>query len=199
MGLNLSSKDNIDDVFDEIEAYIDKVNLIAVPRAINKVANQAQTAGLRKINDIYQIGPRTMEQYVYTTLASASDLTATINAKGAGFPLYLFSPRPTNKGVTVSIKGTRILILHAFIARMPSGHIGVFARGAYGARATHFEATGEAFGRFAFGKSRLPINELYTLSPPDAFDNPDVIKAMDDQVALQMPIVLAQEIKFATR
>lgn len=198
--IGLQSKDNIDQVFAELDEYADAIRLVAVPRAINKVADQAQVAGLRKISDIYGLSPRTMEKYVTTKVAIAGRFEATLSATGIGFPMYVFSPR-TIKGVGVSVlvKGKRIIIKRAFIATMPNGHVGIFARGAYGGKSAKFNPTGQAFGRFQYSRSRLAINELYTFSPADAFGNPEVVDAMDSRVAIQMPIVLAQEIKFATR
>jgi hypothetical protein len=45
----------------------------------------------------------------------------------------------------------------------------------------------------------LPINELYTVAPPDAFSNPEAVDAMNDRVAEQEPKVIAQEIRFAAK
>jgi len=63
--------------------------------------------------------------------------------------VYAFAARQTRAGVSVEInKGKRVLIRHAFIATMKSGHTGVFYR------------TGE------FGRNRNPklekIDEAYT-------------------------------------
>lgn len=201
MPAHLKATANIDAVFDDLATKFAIVHDIVLPRVINKVADQAQTAGLRKVNDIYKIGPRTMEQYVSTTVAITGKLEATITAKGKGFPLYLFDPRQTTKGASVSVKGNRFIIPGTFIAQMPNGHIGIFARGAYGGKGAGFKAgSGRSFGRFQFRSGRgLSINELYTLSPPDAFSNPDVVQAMQDRVDQQLPVVLQQEINFALR
>lgn len=194
--MRLSMKANEDEVFADIDRFTARVHAIAVPRALNRLIDQAQVAGLREINNVYKIGPRTMERYVTTKLATTTKLEASITARGKGFPLYAFSPRQTRNGVSVLIKGRRVIIPHAFIATMPNGHTGVFARGAYGGKGKRFKASGAAFGRFQFSRSRLSINELYTLSPPDALANADVTTAMEDRVAEQMPKVLAQEIRF---
>lgn len=199
MGASLKATANIDAVFDDLSSKFAAVRDVAIPRTINKVADQAQTAGLRKINDLYKIGPRTMEQYVANTIAIAGRLEATITVKGKGFPLYLFDPRQTKAGVSVSVKGRRFIIPGTFIATMPNGHTGIFARGAYGGKGANFRSAVRTFGRFSFGKGRLPINELYTLSPPDAFGNPEVVQAMQDRVDQQLPVVLQQEISFAVR
>lgn len=76
------------------------------------------------------------------------DLVWRLKFSGKPVPVINYgSPRQTRKGVTVSInKGKRVLIRHAFIATMRSGHEGVFKR---------------------TGKKRLPIRELYSSSVAD--------------------------------
>jgi hypothetical protein len=170
---------------------------VAVPRALAKLADQAETAGTRKAAEVYSMPVRTIANYwTVQPPTTADEFEASVNAKGAGFPLSAFSPRQTQKGVSVSVKGRRFLIPHAFIATMGSGHQGVFARGRYGGGGA-LVRTGESFGRFDFGKARLPINELYTFAPPDTLDNEEVRAAMEDRVQEQTPKVIAQELRFA--
>lgn len=195
--MRLSTSTNIDQVFADMDDYVRDAVQVAIPRALSKLADQAETAGLRKVNEIYRIGPRTFEQYVSVTpvRGAGTGFELSINTKGKGLPLYLFSPRQTKQGVTVSVKGRRFLIPHAFLARMKTGHIGVFARGAYGGRGAQ-RITGENFGKFVFGRSRLPINEFYTFSPPEAMSNAQVVDAMQARVDEQSGKVIAQEIRF---
>lgn len=196
--MQLSVRTNIDQVFADLDQWADGAER-AIPRAVNKLIAQAETAGLRKISEVYQIGPRTMEQYVTIKLTSTVELEASITAKGIGFPLSAFNPRQTNAGVSVSIKGRRVIVPHAFIATLRSGHVGVFARGAYAGKGRGFKPSGEAFGRFLFGKARLPINELFTFAPPDALANDEVIAAMEDRVNEQADNVVAHELSFAAK
>jgi hypothetical protein len=198
MGARMAVRTNADEVFADMDRFIDKARTVGIPRALNKLRDQAQVAGLRRISDIYGIGPRTMERYITTKLATASALEASITAKGKGFPLAMFQPRQVRQGVSVRIKQRRVIVPHAFMATMPNGHVGVFARGAYGGKGISI-FTGESFGRFQFGRRRLPINELYTLSPPDALNNPDVIEAMNDRVDEQAGAIIQREVAFATR
>lgn len=201
MAMGLKASHNLDEVLDAVDAWAGAAVEVAGPRTLNKLLDQAQVAGLRKISSIYQVGPRTMERYLTTKLASSGSLSATLVAKGAGFPLYLFSPRQVRGkkgGTRVRVKGRTFLIPHAFIARMRSGHVGVFARGAYGGKGKQ-DFTGERFGRFHFGKRRYSINELFTFGPPEALRNPEVTGAMNDRVEEQFGKVFEQEIRFATR
>lgn len=199
--MRISARANLPEVFAALDTWVADVTKVAAPRALNKLRDQAETAGLRKLASIYGIGPRTMEKYISTTIAKPGDSQCSIISRGRGFPLMLFNPRVVRGkggGVSVQVKsGKRFLIPHAFIATMKSGHQGVFARGSYGGKGDVVKAG--TFGRFVFGKRRVPISELFTLTPAGAFSNPDVTAAMTDRVAAQLPIVLAQEIRFATR
>lgn len=197
--MQLAVSTNIDQVFAQMDRFVEQAQAVAVPRALNRLQEQAQTAGLRTIARVYGVGPRTMERYLTVQLASVRDLAATMTVRGAGFPLYAFSPRQTKGGVSVKVKGRRVIVPHAFITRMRNGHVGVFARGAYGAKSRKLVPNGKTFGRFRFGRTRLPINELFTTTPPSAFSNDEVTDAMYVRVRDQASKVLAQEVRFATR
>ena len=172
----------------------------ASTRTANRLIEQAKTAGLREISKIYGLGPRTFEKYVQITLARDGENEATIRVRGRELPVYLFDPRQTKAGVTVRIKGRRILIPGAFLARMRSGHIGVFARGAYGGKGLNGRTSGRKFGRFVFLQGgRLPINEFYTFGPAEAFSNEDVVDTMQDRVFEQIDDVMRRELRFALR
>lgn len=204
--MRLSVRTNVDSVLGDLDAFVEGAKTLAVARAINALEGQASVAGFRKIAEIYDVGPRTTEKYASAQLATPAHLEATITVKGLSFPLAAFRPVPTKRGVSVKIKGRRVLFPHTFMATMPSGHVGVFARGAYGGKgATVLKATGR-IGRFVLGRGRrekrpnkwgsseLPINELFTFSPGDTFANPDVIAAMQDRIEEQAGKVLEREI-----
>lgn len=207
--MGLAVRHNLDECFGQLEQAFDDVSSIAMPRALNALRDQAQTAGLRKLADIYDIGPRTMDQYVSVTFATSTDLEAMISVKGRGFPLAVFKPTQTALGVAVTIKGKRVVIPHTFIAKTASGHVGVFARGAYGGNG--FGATTDSFGRFRFGRghrvkrnnkwgsTELPISELYSFGPVEAFSNNEVTTAMQDRVDEQAAAVISKNIKSAVR
>ena len=207
--MKLKVTTNIDAFFADLDRAFASVADVAVPRALNELRDQAETAGKRKAAEVYKLPVRALDKYTTLKLATAGDLAASITVRGPGFPLALFAPRQTRKGVSVSIKGRRIVIPHTFLATMPNGHTGVFARGAYAGKGARVLRETGRFGRFVFGRgvrvkrpnrwgsSELPISELFTLSPPDAFGNPEVTEAMQDRVEQQAAAVLARNIKFA--
>lgn len=203
--MKLSVKTNADQVLREIDSYVAGLKRAAT-RAVNELTDQAKTAGLREISRIYGIGPRAFERYVEVRIARGEETGASIVVRGKGLPLHIFGATPTKRGVTVKVKGRRFLIPHAFIQRMNSGHVGVFARGAYAGKGV-LRKSGDTFGRFVFGysrrrksdRSRFSINELYTFAPPDAFANEEVTKAMADRVDEQLGRVMKRAIAFEVR
>jgi hypothetical protein len=75
-------------------------------------------------------------------------------------PMFALSPRQTKRGVVVQVnKGKRITLSHAFIARMKSGHRGVFVR--YGEASRSPTQHGKGHARYR-GQKRQPIRELFT-------------------------------------
>ena len=194
--MRMTSRDNLAQVMQDIDRFASDIQAVAVPRALNALRDQAQTAGLREIAKVYEIGPRTMERYVSVKPATSGDAQTEITVKGRGFPLNVFKPVKTATGVSVSIKGRRITVPHSFVVKKFGGH--VFARGSYGGKYGG-QASGESFGQFQFGRSRLPISQLWSFAPPDCLANRAVQDAMDSRVEEQAVKVLAREIAAARR
>lgn len=195
--MRLKTRDNLPEVEADLDALRDRILSVAAPRAINTLQDQAQTAGFREIKQVYDIAPATMDKYTTVKLARAGELEASITVKGRGFPLSTFKPVQNRTGVAVTIKGKRVTIPHAFMVARFGQH--VFARGAYGGKGKGVRPTGETFGRFVFGRGRLPINELWTFSPPDCLANPNVKDAMDAKVEESAPKQLKRELSAIAR
>ena len=155
----------------------DKVAL-GTARAINHTIAKGKTAASKEIRSVYNIKASYVGKAISITKSSRNTLEGTINISGSPMPIMAFSPRQTQKGVAVTIKkGSRKLINRAFIRRMKSGHIGVYARGEYDNNS------------FAFRKKRikkvgadLPIEELKTASIPSAFTTQTVITAVANKL-----------------
>lgn len=165
----------------------------ATTRALNKVAAQGKTAAGREIKQEYQISTRVISRSISLRRAGRGVLQALVVAEGKPLPMIAFNARQSKAGVTVQIKGKSITVPHAFIKSMKSGHRGVFARGGYKGA---IQRTGEEFGRFKFGRGRLPIGELFTISVPKGFSNKVVQGKIMARVQEQFPKVLAQEINY---
>lgn len=81
-----------------------------------------------------------------------------MDVKGTRAPVSAFEPRQRVTGVSVAINaGKRKIIKGAFIARMRSGHVGVWLRD---------------------GSKRLPIHELYTTRVSDLFGDNGMVPAV---------------------
>ena len=131
---------------------------------------------------------------------------------GARIPLYRFgaTPKlpPTKRGVSYAInKGQRKRIAGAWIARMSSGHVGVFMRVAQlraGMTAAKASVRADRGGRVkgsgkAKGEStRYPIIELYGPSLPQiAEHNADLKKAWQVDAAAQLRMELSRQLDLA--
>jgi hypothetical protein len=187
-----------------MDRFFAAAKAIAVPRALNTLRDQAEVAGLRAVAEKYQISARAMREggdgggkWLSEQDATLGDLEASITVRGRGFPLSQFKPLKTPTGVSVLIKGKRVTIPHAFMVKRFGAH--VFARGSYGGKSGGLKPTGETLGRFVYGAGRLPIQELYTFGPAEAFSNDDVTQAMKDRVAEQAPKVFAREMAAVKR
>lgn len=189
---------NINDVLADMDGYVSDILDRAAPRALNELRDRAELTGFRAVRDTYDIPLATVKSAAVVKLkpATTGDLEASIDVKGRGFPLMAFRPIQTRAGVSIRIKGVRRTIAHSFLARMPNGHVGVFARGVYGSKFQFRRGVHKKHG----GKwTELPINELYTFGPPDAFSNDAVVTAMQDRVDKDVGSVLKREIRSASR
>lgn len=204
--MRLKVSTNVDDVLLALDRFVAATQDVAATRAANKLMDQAATEGLSVASKVYGLSTRKLNDYLVRKYASRGERVASLAIRGKGLPLSLFNPRPASiggarrlKGVTVTIKGRTVLIPHSFMAQMASGHVGVFARGAYGGKgAKALTRTGESFGgAFVFGRGRLPINELFTVSAPIIFRNDSVVTAMLARVREQALRVYSAELRFA--
>ncbi len=132
---------------------------------------------------------------------SKKRLRAHVSIYGPFSPLYLMNPSQTDVmggkttgGVAVTIKGRRERFEHAFVAKMRSGHIGVFQRVKEVER-KYFAGSDKNGNKLAHWrlssffprKRRGGIRELFTTTVPQDIDDSNIIrpateKVMDDVV-----------------
>jgi hypothetical protein len=130
-----------------------------VVRSMNRAIRKAQTVAVKSMAQaLPALRQRTIRQATALKLARRNDWVAATSAKGGRIPIMDLQARQTQRGVTYRAQGGRRLIPGAFIARMSSGHAGVFKRK---------------------GRSRLPIQELYGPSIPRVFVQRYVLDATD--------------------
>lgn len=138
----------------DLEA-LGRTGKVAVSRALNRAATAGRTAMVRAVKAETGLGSRFLSKEVRIEKSTANAPRATVTAQGRRVPLIAFKakgPEPSRgrgRGVTTSLPGAKGRLPHAFIARMPSGHRGVFQRK---------------------GKRRLPIEEQFGPSAPELFE-----------------------------
>lgn len=117
----------------------------ATVSATNKSIVSIRTFGVREVAREYKLTQKTVRSELIIVRAHIRRIEAKIIGDGSpGIPLYKFSPTPKRspstrrlksggyspkKGIKVMIhRGQRKTVKDAFIARMDSGHVGVFKR-----------------------------------------------------------------------
>jgi len=125
---------------------------LATTRAINKTAKQAHTVAVKETAKDIRLPQKDVRAKFKLLKATRRHRVARIIATGKRVPLTRFNAKQLKQlkrgGVTYKGKGGRKKIPGAFIARMPSGHVGVFTRQS---------------------KKRLPIYEKFGPSIPHVF------------------------------
>lgn len=169
----------------------------ATSRAVNHTIKKARTAASRESRTIYKIKASDLKAQMKLKSSSPQTLTAALSANRRPLPVFKFRPSPRvvssprpKRGVSVNVMGRRKNIQQGFIARMKSGHIGVFAKGGYSGK-----------GSFKFRKSRTkqfgndtPISEIQTTSTWSAITNEKVLAHLAVKMQTDYPDRLAHEL-----
>ena len=173
--LHVSVQDNLKSAVARLEVRSRKLVDDAAVRALNRTAGTVRTHAVREIRKRYRIAAGVVRGQMRIVRANRGRLTAEVIATGRRIPLIHFSARQTAKGVTVRVTAERKLVRHAFIATMPGGHTGVFARK---------------------GRERLPIKEIFSLSLPQAFTQKQIIESLKAIARERFNIEFTRELKF---
>jgi len=117
----------------------------ALERTLNRTGPGMLTDAIREMRAVYQARAKDLRRNLKVSKASAraGRLVVRVRAGGAKLPLIAFRTRPASPparppkaGTLVSVRkdkaGTRIK--HGFVARMKSGHVGVFEREVVGGK-----------------------------------------------------------------
>lgn len=164
----------------------------ATVSAVNKTIVSTRAYGVREMAKEYKVTQKQVRDELKISRASLNRLEARIVGAGSpGIPLYNFSPTPNRtpstkrlkaggyspkSGIKVMIhRGIRKVVKGAFIARMQSGHVGVFKRSKDG---------------------QLPIDELFGPSPLRILDRPVYHDKIDKFAAETMDKNMAHEAEY---
>lgn len=153
---------------------------IATARALNKTATSAKSVAVKTVAIQIGIAQKAVRPFVQLQKASRVCLDAVLFvAKDKRLPLIKIDPRAQQNATGVTYRGSggmRRSLPHAFIATMPSGHLGIYARKP--------------------GAARLPIRELLGPSLYYVFKQPAVQNAMEQVVKTRWSVVCEQEINW---
>jgi len=126
-----------------------------IRRAVNKTATQAKTLASKEIRKVVNLKAKLVGQHIVINRANFKSLTARMKISGKPISLLEYGARQTKTGVSVRVRKGRKIEKHKshFIAKMKSGHRGVFER------------------RIINGKraGRLPLDEKVGPSIPAVF------------------------------
>jgi len=141
---------------------------VAIARALNRSIASASTLMLRVISADLKVKIGDLRDKVRIQQATPSVHLARIYASAKRIPLIDFGakgPEPSRgrgRGVTAKLGGGRSRYPNAFIAKMSSGHRGVFTRAAKGSTETR-------------GRKRTPIRELFGPSVAHVFQRNEAV------------------------
>ncbi len=185
----------IDGDFEDLQELVKGIKLAepalkrATAHAVNRTANSVRSLAAKMISADYKVTQRDIKKELKIHKAHFTWPIATIVGSGSpGIPLYEFSPSPKGApstrrlksggyrpkvGISVEVtRGKRKTARGAFVAKMPSGHVGVFRRARN--------------GRWGRGSRRVVIEELYGPSPIRLIEQDRYQIAMDDHAGDEM-------------
>ncbi|GAV24804.1 hypothetical protein ciss_07370 [Carboxydothermus islandicus] len=153
----------------------------AVAAALNRAAEGARTVAIKKVRERYYIKAKDVRDTIEIKKATISNPVALIRASGSPIALSKFRITPSappakrrKKPIIARVvRGEGGPIKGAFVARMQSGHIGVFRR---------------------IGKERLPITELYGPSVPQMLGHETVTEYVEQIARERLESRLEHEI-----
>jgi hypothetical protein len=143
--------------------------------AMNRTATSTRAEMVRLVRGDYNLKAKAVRDNIRISKASWGNPEATVSSKdGPGIPLKEFSPQPRSAPSTRRLKSGayrpaggisaivtkskgRQMVKGAFLARMSSGHVGVFIRGAQARGARRLSALGARFIKEVYGPSATYI------------------------------------------
>jgi hypothetical protein len=155
-----------------------------IAKSLNRSTQGVRTDASRMVRQRYNIRAKDVRTSFKIITASREGLSAAAIATGSAISLWRFGPRPATPGrrprigVSVKVTQTRQKIPGAFVARMPSGGIGVFQRK---------------------DRARLPIKKLYGPSVPQMLSHDQVLPEIQSGAADRFNKTLDHEIDFYLR
>jgi len=152
----------------------------AIANAINRASETARTEAARKVRELYYIKHGDVISTINIKKATPSDLAAAVISRGSPIALTKFqvTPRQPQPGRRTPViarvkRGGGGPVASAFVARMASGHVGVFNR---------------------VGQSRFPLTQRYGPSVPQTLGSPTVNQWVEQKATEKLDERLDHEI-----
>lgn len=166
----------------------------AASRALNRTVDQTKTQVVRDLVKVVGeesgLGSAGLRKAIATNRSTVSKLYAELIPSGRAIPLIKYKSRQVKAGVSHNAWGRRQVATSAFIARMPSGHKGVYRRTGQAKRLT-------TRGRYAgTGIKREPIKQLWGPSLPKEFIKANILQGMRTHAGRLWPGIFARELKY---
>jgi hypothetical protein len=153
---------------------------LAAVRSLNKTAVSAKSMAIKSVAAHIGIAQKEVRPFIVLQKATLRCLDAVLMAlKAKRLPLIKIDPRAKQGRAGVTYRGAggmRRTIPQAFLATMPTGHRGIYAR--------------------APGAKRLPIRELAGPSIYYVFTQAGVQTAIEKTVKERWPVCCVQELNF---
>lgn len=152
---------------EKILANVPKGAERAAANALNRGLSRVKTGAIRRVKQVYAVQAAALSAATNTRInkASTGNLCGYISFSGAKIPLYKFNVTPKAPGtrqlVTAGVmKGGGAVFESAFIARMQSGHTGIFERE---------------------GKPRFPVEEIMGLAAAQMVGNEKIMEPLEEE------------------
>ena len=155
-----------------------------IRRALRRSLNAMRTDAYKEARQEYNIRVADVRK-AFSSRIWGNPPIGQATFSGRKIPLIRFSPRPAGVtrrrppgGVSVMVKAQRKAISGSFVARMRSGHLGVFQR---------------------HGDDRLPIEEKFGPALAQMLDNPEVNERIRERAAERFDKNLQHEFEYAIK
>ncbi|MFZ7126409.1 MAG: hypothetical protein ACOWWM_09690 [Desulfobacterales bacterium] len=167
-------------------------------RAINKTLTGVRTDMTDAAAEELNLTKTVIRKEIKMRKASFTSLAASTWRAGRPVPLAKFrQTRAVKAGVSVKVKKTsrRVIVRHAFMATMKSGHVGVFWRKSDRVGTGNTNVATPAFAGLP-ERYRLPIRELTGPRVEDILARPEVISDLEKKAAARALKNVDHELKF---
>lgn len=169
----------------ELEALSDALRDRILGRVLNRVVRSVAVAASKSIREELTLPARDVRRALTVRGTRGRLLEARITISGRAVGLVRYRARQVRRGVSVQVKrrGGRKVVRGAFIARMRSGHEGVFRRQVEGGKRV----------------PRLPIKELFSTSPAEVIGDRGIEASLSRLAQQRFAKELTHEIAFRMR